>query len=100
MKQKASAVWEELKFPKPEFSPAPFWFLNDDLQKPELHRQLSDFKSKGVDAVVLHPRIGIPKTIPYLSDCYFDRIRYIAVSYTHLDVYKRQVHQLTHLVHL
>ena len=79
-------VWKELADPGTEFSPAPFWFLNDDLQEPELCRQLEDFKSKGVDAVILHPRIGIPKTLRYLSDEYFAIIRTIVETAAGLDM--------------
>lgn len=83
---KTLEVWKELADPGTEFSPAPFWFLNDDLQEPELRRQLEDFKSKGVDAVVLHPRIGIPKTLRYLSDEYFAIIRTIVETAAGLDM--------------
>lgn len=62
---------EELLRPDPEFTPIPFWFLNDALEEETLTRQLGDFKSKGVDAVLLHPRIGLPKTVGYLSDEFF-----------------------------
>ena len=62
--------------PAREFSAIPFWFLNDDLSKEELSRQLRDFAEKGVYGVVLHPRIGIPKSLRFLSDEYFDLIRH------------------------
>ncbi|MDR2102209.1 MAG: hypothetical protein LBP43_06530, partial [Treponema sp.] len=37
--------------------------------------QIRDFKDKGVDGFVLHPRIGIPREIPYLSEAFFDLAR-------------------------
>ena len=60
--------------PDREFSPIPFWFLNDNFDKKELKRQLTDFLDKGVYGVVLHPRIGVPEEIGYLSDEFFDVI--------------------------
>lgn len=68
---------QELEEPPEEFTPFPFWFLNDDLETAELKRQLLDFKSKGINGVILHPRIGIPETIPYLSEPYFKIIKSI-----------------------
>lgn len=63
-------ILEKLKNPDNEFSPIPFWFLNDEFTDDEIVRQLEDFNSKGVNGVVLHPRIGIPESIEYLSDTY------------------------------
>lgn len=50
------------------FTPMPFWFWNGRLEREELLRQLRDFRDKGVEGFVLHPRIGIPDTLGYLSD--------------------------------
>ena len=61
---------EKIKNPDKEYSPIPFWFLNDEFTDEEIVRQLEDFNSKGVNGVVLHPRIGIPNSIEYLSDKY------------------------------
>jgi len=57
---------QEIKCPDREFSPIPFWFLNDALTDDEIVRQLEDFNKKGVHGVVLHPRIGVPESIQYL----------------------------------
>lgn len=54
--------------PSDEFTPIPFWFWNDKLEKEEISRQINDFRDKGVMGFVIHPRIGIPKDIHYLSD--------------------------------
>lgn len=62
------SIIEGIKSPDKEFAPIPFWFLNDELTEEEIVRQLRDFHDKGVYGVVLHPRIGIPESIPYLSD--------------------------------
>ena len=66
---------EQLHCPDKEYTPIPFWFLNDELTDREMVRQLQEFHEKGVDGVVLHPRIGIPESIPYLSEKYFHFIR-------------------------
>lgn len=60
--------------PPEEFTPVPFWFWNDELTGKEIIRQIRDFYSKGVMGFVIHPRIGIPETIVYLSDRYMDLV--------------------------
>lgn len=70
-------VISEILNPADEFSPIPFWFLNDRLEMETLKGQLENFCSKGVTAVVLHPRIGIPAEMEYLSKSYFDIMEYI-----------------------
>src|SRR5690625_319343 len=60
--------------PPDEFTPIPFWFWNDHLTKEEIIRQIHDFKEKGVMGFVLHPRIGIPKDIIYLSDDFMELV--------------------------
>lgn len=64
----------KFKFTSDEFTPIPFWFLNDAPDEAEIRRQLIDFRSKGVDAAVLHPRLGLPDGMTYLSDEYFRMI--------------------------
>ncbi len=61
---------EKIKNPDREYGPVPFWFLNDAFSDDEIIRQLEDFNKKGVYGVVLHPRIGVPKSLEYLSDEY------------------------------
>lgn len=61
--------------PSEEFTPIPFWFWNDDLTKEEIRRQIHDFHEKGVNGFVLHPRIGIPKEIVYLSDYFMELVQ-------------------------
>ncbi|MDL4842306.1 glycosyl hydrolase [Aquibacillus rhizosphaerae] len=60
--------------PSEEFTPIPFWFWNDHLTKQEIIRQIGDFYEKGVTGFVLHPRIGIPKELVYLSDDYMELV--------------------------
>jgi len=66
---------QKITDPGKEFTPIPFWFLNDEFSDEEIVRQLTDFNDKGVSGVVLHPRIGVPESIPYLSDKFMHYIR-------------------------
>ncbi len=63
---------KQFKNPPAEYSVAPFWFLNGDLEENELKRQLSEMKEKGVDEVILHSRKGCE--VEYLSDKWFEKI--------------------------
>jgi len=66
--------------PSGEFTPIPFWFFNDRPDREIIRRQLEDYVEKGVEGIVLHPRIGIPKEIPYLSEPYFQVVRYVVCT--------------------
>lgn len=68
----------EFKNPPAEYSLAPFWFLNGDLDEAELYRQLCEMKAKGVDECVLHSRKGC--SVEYLSDKWFEKIGFILKS--------------------
>ncbi|MBR5870188.1 MAG: hypothetical protein IKZ09_04060 [Clostridia bacterium] len=70
-----ASIIRNIQSPDREFTPIPFWFLNDDLTDEEIVRQMTDFCEKGVYGVVLHPRIGIPESISYLSDAFMHAIR-------------------------
>ncbi len=67
---------EQFLNPDRKFTPIPFWFWNDALSKPEIERQIDDFNSKGVNGFVIHPRMGMPKHIPYLSDEFMDYVKF------------------------
>src|SRR5690625_5986480 len=67
-----SDLVNEFLYPPEEFTPIPFWFWNDLLTHKEIKRQIHDFHEKGVTGFVLHPRMGIPKDIEYLSDLFMD----------------------------
>lgn len=54
--------------PPREFSIAPFWFWNDALNEDELVRQMADFEAHGVYGFVIHPRVGLPRDIGWMSD--------------------------------
>ena len=63
----AGDVLAEFKDPPREFSVMPFWFWNDDLKDEEIVRQIADFEAHGVYGFVIHPRIGLPRDIAWLS---------------------------------
>lgn len=67
---------DDFRNPPAEFGPFPFYLLNDALDEKELARQLADFRDKGVGGVILHPRTGLPRDIPYLSDRFMHYIRF------------------------
>lgn len=70
---------EQFLNPSDEFTPIPFWFWNDTLTEEEIISQIHDFYEKGVMGFVLHPRIGIPKDMVYLSDEFMTLV-YAAVN--------------------
>lgn len=59
------------KNPGASFSPMPFWFWNDRIEEDELLRQIDDFHKKGIDGLVIHPRMGFSVDGGYLSEEYF-----------------------------
>ncbi|MCY2995668.1 MAG: glycosyl hydrolase [Planctomycetota bacterium] len=63
----AADVLAEFQDPPREFSVMPFWFWNDNLQDEEIVRQIADFEAHGVYGFVIHPRIGLPRDISWLS---------------------------------
>lgn len=77
---------EKLKNPDREFTPIPFWFLNDDFSDDEIIRQMKDFNNKGVHGVVPHPRMGIPESIEYLSDRFMHFMEVIVKTARELDM--------------
>ena len=60
-------VLAEFRDPPREFSLMPFWFWNDDLKEAELLRQMDDFQAHGVYGFVIHPRMGLPRDIGWMS---------------------------------
>lgn len=75
-----------LKVPAKQYSPMPFWFWNDELSEEEIERQMLEMKEKGVDGFVIHPRKGLPDSIPYLSDIYFKYVRFTVSKAKDLDM--------------
>ena len=68
--------------PAREFSVMPFWFWNDDLTEAELIRQIMDMDAHGVYGFVIHPRVGLPRDIGWMSDRMLHFIR-VAVEAAH-----------------
>lgn len=86
MNQNLQKLIENLQNPSKEFTPLPFWFFNDVPDKEKIKNQLEDYVQKGVNGFVLHPRIGIPKELKYLSDDYFEVIKYIVETAAQLSM--------------
>jgi hypothetical protein len=57
----------DLSNPPREFSVMPFWFWNDALNTDEIIRQIDDFQQHGVDGFVIHPRVGLPRDLAWMS---------------------------------
>jgi hypothetical protein len=58
----------DLLSPPREFSVMPFWFWNDGLEEGEIRRQIEGFEAKGVYGFVIHPRVGLPRELGWMSD--------------------------------
>lgn len=61
-------IHPEFVDPPREFGLCPFWFWNDALDEAEIVRQIDDFQAHGVHAFVIHPRVGLPREIGWMSD--------------------------------
>ncbi len=46
----------------------PFWFWNDSLSHEEIIRQINDFEQHGVHGFVIHPRVGLPRSLAWMSE--------------------------------
>ncbi len=64
---KGQDIPKEFLNPPREFSVMPFWFWNDTLKDDEIIRQIADFEAHGVYGFVIHPRIGLPDNVKWLS---------------------------------
>jgi alpha-L-rhamnosidase len=58
----------DLTHPPREYSVMPFWFWNDALKDREIVRQIAEFDAQGVYGFVIHPRVGLPREIGWMSD--------------------------------
>ncbi len=72
MKYESVKIPPEFLEPPREFSVMPFWFWNDALNEEEIVRQINDFEAHGVYGFVLHPRIGLPHDLEWMSDRLLD----------------------------
>lgn len=68
---------QDILHPSKEYTPIPFWFFNDAADEEKIRKQLEDYVEKGVNGIVLHPRIGVPKELVYLSEAYFGVVKFI-----------------------
>jgi hypothetical protein len=68
--------WNQWLRPAAAYSQAPFWFWNDRLDEAEIARQLDDFQAHGIDAFVIHPRIGLPVGMEFLDAEFFRYMRF------------------------
>ena len=68
---------DSVKNPPGEFTPIPFWFFNDEPDEEKIAGQLTDYVEKGVYGIIIHPRIGIPEKIQYLSESYFNVVKFV-----------------------
>jgi hypothetical protein len=64
---KTQDIPKDYSNPPREFSVMPFWFWNDTLKDEEIVRQIADFETHGVFGFVIHPRIGLPQNMEWLS---------------------------------
>lgn len=55
-----------------EFGLMPFWFWNDRLDAGEIARQIADFEAHGCGGFVIHPRVGLPRELGFMSDPLLD----------------------------
>jgi hypothetical protein len=78
--------FDRLDNPPHEFTPVPMWFWNDELDAREIRRQIRDFHDHEVYGFILHPRMGLPRTIPYLSDVYLDDVAVAVEAAAELDM--------------
>lgn len=62
----------DFKNPPSEFSVLPFWFWNDNLDAAEIRRQIADFEKHGVFGFLIHPRVGLPRALGWMSDALLD----------------------------
>ena len=63
-----------------EHTVVPMWFWNDDLEESEISRQLRDFAAHGVHGFMIHPRVGLPRELSWLSPRLLDLMRFAAAE--------------------
>jgi len=67
---------EKFKNTSREFGIMPFWFWNGKMDYEEMEYQLKEYYDKGIPGIFIHARFGIKNYIPYLSDDWFDRVKF------------------------
>lgn len=84
---KADDWRDKLTHPATEFAQTPFWFWNDEITDAETRRQLAAFREKGVYGVVIHARMGLPRTIPYMGTEWLARVRFCVEEAARTDMH-------------
>lgn len=82
MREEINVFLEKFYNPPKEFTLVPFWFLNDELEEGKIYRYLKDFLDHGVYGVIPHPRIGLPKSIGFMSEKWLYYVKLI-VDFAH-----------------
>lgn len=62
------SIRDEWLDPPAEFSLVPFWFWNDALTREGISMQMEAFRQHGVHAFVIHPRVGLPRSLGWMSE--------------------------------
>ncbi len=82
MKKELNDFIEKFLDPPKEYTLIPFWFLNDELSEEKIYKYLRDFLDHGVYGVIPHARIGLPKSIGFMSEKWLYYVRLI-VDFAH-----------------
>jgi hypothetical protein len=82
-----ASFMQQWRQPPRESSQAAFWFWNDDLSEAELSRQMQDFVDHGVYGFVIHPRVGLPRNIGWMSDRMIHFMRYAIEEAKKMDMW-------------
>ncbi|HEV7300692.1 MAG TPA: hypothetical protein VGN72_15105 [Tepidisphaeraceae bacterium] len=69
-----------------DFSLIPFWFWNDALDEQEIVRQIRDFQAHGVHGFLIHPRVGLPRDIAFMSDRFLHFVQIAVAEAARLDM--------------
>lgn len=72
--EKYIKIWENFLNPPEEFSAVPMWFINDNLEHAAIIRQINEFHKQEIYGFVLHPRMGLPRSLAYMSDEFLDYV--------------------------
>ncbi len=67
---------EDFRRTIPEFGIMPFWFVNGRMDYDEMLFQLKEYKAKGIPGIYLHARFGTLENTGYLTDGWFNRLRF------------------------
>ena len=67
-KSRAARIEQLLVDPPKRYSLIPMWFWNDVMTEAEVVRQIESFRSRGVYGFMIHPRVGLPRDIGWMSD--------------------------------